>query len=164
MAIQLFYLYVFIISFNIIGFNASLKSSGKYNIIFTNEPWLSNENIASGHLEHHILVTSCGRSSRIHGGTTIYTYVNNKYDTTALDKVNKLAVEFNFEVSAVICNNIQIKTIIRSSSNGNFNFFVDKLQQLLNHISKSKKAEYGVQITDSPTVILITSGKTIIFS
>lgn len=84
--------------------NAFLKLSGKYitqNMNYLYKHQLSNDNLVNGHLVDHKIVTGFGRSSRNHGGSAIFAYVNNNYDTTVLDKVNNIAVEFHFEMSAV---------------------------------------------------------------
>lgn len=79
-----------------------------------------------------------GRKNTIHGGVAV---LSKDQNFTVLENINSLSIEIHCEVAAVYLDkwDINVITIYRSSSNGDFNCFLERIDLILSNFDLSKK-------------------------
>lgn len=75
----------------------------------------------------------------MHSGTAIYADLYNKFVVKPITNINNLTIELNFELTTVICADVEIISIYHSCLHRYFNTFIDKLTELLECLRKNNK-------------------------
>lgn len=105
------------------------------------EVWLLDFNVLSCGIENFVLANYSIRQSSAHGGVMIYCkpYIN----INKIENIDALSVEVHFEITTaeIISLNIIVIAIYRAP-NGDTDIFFDKLKDLFEILSKTKKQVY----------------------